>query len=175
MKRLRAWAEAGVVNLVVEAPRGSGAKFKFDDEIERMVLSRPLPAGLVYPCDWGFVPGTRAEDGDPLDAFAVWEGRAYPGVVVRCRPIGVLRVEQTPHDTGTRVRNDRVALVPVKDARMSAVGSVLELPVRLREELEAFFLAAVAFEPKCVELKGWGGPDEAVTIIDQAASAGEEC
>jgi inorganic pyrophosphatase len=170
MKTLRAWADAGVVNLVVEAPRGSGAKFKFDDEIERIVLSRPLPAGLVYPCDWGFVAGTKAEDGDPLDAFAIWEGHAYPGVVVHCRPIGILRVEQTPHATGKRVRNDRVALVPVTDARMSGVGSVLELPGRLREELEAFFLASVAFEPKRVELNGWGGPDEAVKIIDQAAS-----
>ncbi len=170
MRSLRAWASEGVVTLVVEAPRGASAKFKWDEQIEQMTLSRPLPAGLTYPCDWGFVPGTKAEDGDPLDGFALWDGHAYPGIVIRCRPIGVLKVEQTPHDTGQTVRNDRVAMVPEKDARMSDVQYVLTCPARLREELGAFFLASVAFEPKRVELKGWGGPEEARRLIEEAVA-----
>jgi inorganic pyrophosphatase len=170
MKSLQAWAGEGVVNLVVEAPRGAGAKFKFDQDIEHMTLSRPLPTGLTYPCDWGFIPGTMAEDGDPLDGFALWDGHAYPGIVMRCRPIGVLKVDQTPYDSGKTVRNDRVALVPEKDARMSDVRSVLACADRLRQELGAFFLASVAFEPKRVELKGWGGPEEALRLIKEAAA-----
>jgi inorganic pyrophosphatase len=172
VKTLQAWADTRLAHLVVEAPRGTTSKFKFDDEIERMVLSRPLPAGLVYPCDWGFIPGTRAEDGDPLDGFAIWEGHGYPGVVIRCRPIGLLKVEQTPHDTNKTVRNDRVALVPAGDARLAGLTSVTELPERLRAELEQFFLASVAFEPKRVTLCGWGGPEEACAAIDGAAISG---
>jgi len=68
---------------MVESPRGSSVKFKYDPDDDVMVLSRPLPAGLAYPYDWGFVPSTRAADGDPLDAVIVWDGTSYPGVVVR--------------------------------------------------------------------------------------------
>jgi inorganic pyrophosphatase len=70
-------------------------KFKHDADSDRIELSRPLPIGLAYPHDWGFIPSTRASDGDPIDALIAWDGASYPGVVVPCRPIGVLEIEQT--------------------------------------------------------------------------------
>jgi len=160
------------VNVIIESPRGSTAKFKRDEESGLFALSRPLPAGLVYPCDWGHIPGTLAEDGDPLDGFVLWDGHAYPGILIVSRPIGVLRVSQTPHATGVAVRNDRVALVPVSDSRASAFRSIEELPQRTRDELQQFFAASVAFEPKRVEFLGWGGPAEAWETIRNADRSG---
>jgi inorganic pyrophosphatase len=157
------------VNVIVESPRGSTAKFKRDEQSGLFMLSRPLPAGLLYPCDWGFIPQTLAEDGDPLDAFAVWDGRSYPGILIVSRPIGVLRVSQTMHSTGVTSRNDRVAVVPTADNRLRDLRRVEDLPQRTRDELQQFFAASVAFEPKRVEFHGWGGPDEAWETIRRAA------
>src|SRR5262249_15934137 len=92
---LKAFRDDRSLNVIVESPRGATVKFKYDLELDRIVLSRPLPLGVVYPHDWGFVPQTRASDGDPVDAVIVWDGVSYPGVLVPCRPIGVLNVEQT--------------------------------------------------------------------------------
>ena len=119
-----------------------------------MTLSRPLPLGLGYPHDWGFVPSTHAPDGDPLDTFIIWEGSGYPGVALACRPIGVLRVEQT-NEKSRRERNDRVAVVPSKAARWDAVHSVFDLHERVRLELEQFFTAVTAFEGKELTILGW--------------------
>src|SRR5262245_61900493 len=132
---LAAFRDERTLNLVVESPRGSALKFKCDAETGLMMLSRPLPSGLVYPHDWGFVPSTRAPDGDPLDAFVLWDGVSYPGIVMPARPIGVLRVEQTNPSTHARERNDRLVVVPVQAARLRAVTDVLDMPERVRTEL----------------------------------------
>ena len=76
----------GVLNVVVESPAGATSKIKWEIELEAFVLSRPLPLGMAYPHDWGFVPGTRAEDGDPVDALVLSEGTTYPGLVISSLP-----------------------------------------------------------------------------------------
>src|SRR5436190_20561663 len=129
---LPAFAEDGVVHVVIESPRGSALKFKCDPDAGVMMLSRPLPEGLTYPYDWGFVPSTRAPDGDPLDAFVMWESSGYPGVTLPCRPIGVLRVEQTNEQSHRRERNDRMAVLPATAPRWDAVQSVFDLHERVR-------------------------------------------
>jgi inorganic pyrophosphatase len=163
---LEAYGKDGSLTVVVESPRGSTAKWKVDEGVVR--LSRPLPAGLAYPYDWGFIAGTRASDGDPLDAMVYWSGISYPGVVVPSRPIGVLRVEQTSRATGNRERNDRLLVVPVTAATAIGVQSALDLPERLRRELEHFFTAAVAFEGKDLQLLGWGDADEGAAVVASA-------
>src|SRR5690349_3475837 len=85
---------AGTLHVVVESPRGASVKWKFDPALNAFTLSRPLPLGLTYPYDWGFVPSTRAPDGDPLDAMVLWEQPAFPGAVLPCRVIGPLKVAQ---------------------------------------------------------------------------------
>jgi len=159
---LEPFAEDGSLNVVIESPRGSTAKWKYEAGVFR--LSRPLPAGLVYPYDWGFVPGTRASDGDPLDAMVYWNGSGYPGVVVPSQAIGVLRIEQTNRESGNRERNDRLLVVPV-NAPALGVSSALDLPDRVRSELEHFFIAAVAFEGKDLKVLGWGDAEEATDAI----------
>lgn len=154
----------GSLNVIVETPRGSTAKFKYDDRDHLIRLSRPLPSGLRYPYDWGCVASTRAADGDALDAMVLWDGTSYPGVIIAARCIGVLRVEQKNLQTGARERNDRVLTVPVKAHHFDR-GT---LTPRLRAELEQFFMAAVAFEGKDVRLLGWGDADEADAIVREA-------
>jgi inorganic pyrophosphatase len=166
-----ALAEDGAVHVVIESPRGSALKFKYDSSLGVMTLSRPLPTGLTYPYDWGFIPSTCAPDGDPLDAVVMWDGVSYPGVVLPCRLIGVLRVEQTNLTAPKRERNDRVVGLPVKAARWQSVGSVLDFGERVRLELQQFFLAAVAFEGKDLQNAGWAGPDEAVKIVRAAVDS----
>jgi len=95
LSALPSFISDGVFRVVVESPRGSTLKLKYDSEHRVMTLSRPLIAGLKYPCDWGFVPSTMAPDSDPLDALVMWDDVSYPGVVLPCRPVGVLYVEQT--------------------------------------------------------------------------------
>src|SRR4029079_9060474 len=106
----------GLLNVVVEAPAGSTNKIKWEPELGSFALSRPLPLGMAYPHDWGFVPGTRAADGDPVDAMVLSEGTTYPGLVIACRPIGVLRLEQNRKQGGGRERNDRILAVAASAA-----------------------------------------------------------
>jgi len=153
----------------VESPRGSALKLKYDPEHRVITLSRPLTAGLAYPYDWGFVPSTMAPDGDPLDAMVMWEGVSYPGVVLPCRAIGVLNVEQTSRTSHRRERNDRVIAVPSKAPRWDALREVADISVRTRQELEHFFLAAVAFEQRDPKTLGWGSPADALNLIRQTS------
>ena len=151
----------GWLNIVIETPRGSTAKIKYDEGAGVMRLSRPLPAGLCYPYDWGFIPATRAADGDALDALVVWDGSSYPGVVITARCLAVLRVDQKDPASGARQRNDRVLTVPVKTRH----GSDGMLDAALRAQLEQFFTAAVAFEGKDLRLLGWGDAAEADALV----------
>ena len=108
--KIPTWADEGHVYAVVETPRGSTCKLDFDPDLRVFTLAKPLMAGLTYPYDWGFIPSTKAEDGDPLDVLVIHDAQTYPGVVLRCRPIGILELEQT--SKGKRERNDRVFAVP---------------------------------------------------------------
>lgn len=165
IESLAAFTPHGALNAVVETPRGSAIKIKFDQQAGVFALSRPLPAGVVYPFDWGFVPGTRAADGDPVDIMLPWDCTGYPGLLVPCRAVGLLRVEQNSADGRSRQRNDRLLGVPQTAARLARVGTAADLGERLLKELEAFFIAAVQFEQKDPRVLGWGGPEEAEAFV----------
>ena len=106
------FADDGAFHVVVESPRGATVKLKFHPVLRAIVWGRPLTSGLSYPFDWGFIAGTHASDGDPVDAMVLWEGSTYPGVVVPCRALGLVKVEQDRKDAPGRERNDRVIAVP---------------------------------------------------------------
>jgi inorganic pyrophosphatase len=95
----------GVLRVVVEAPKGSTVKLTYDPELRTFCVSRGFPMGTAYPYDWGFIPSTKAEDGDPLDVLVIHDAGTYPGLALRCRPIGVLEVLQ--NSNGKKERNDR--------------------------------------------------------------------
>lgn len=167
LARLPARDADGALRVVIESPRGAPVKLKYDPALDAMTVSRPLPLGLSYPYDWGFVPGTCAPDGDPVDALVFWDVPSFPGVVVPCRAIGVVRLEQDSRRSG-RVRNDRIVAVPVKHARGADLRGPDDLGARVRDEIAQFFLSAIFFEPKNPRLLGWGGPEEADELVDGA-------
>jgi len=166
LRHLPARAEDGAIHVVVESPRGATVKLKYEPALGVMTVARALPLGLAYPYDWGFVPGTAAADGDPVDAMIVWDAASYPGTVVRCRAVGVVRLEQDRKGGGGRIRNDRLILLPVKYERGAPVEDADDLPRRLREELEQFFLMTVVFGKKNPRVLGWGGAAEAEALVD---------
>jgi inorganic pyrophosphatase len=131
---------------VVETPRGSLAKLEFDPKLGAFTLAKPLLAGLTYPYDWGFLPSTRAEDGDPLDVLIIHDAATYPGLVLKCKPIGVLEAVQT--SKGKKERNDRVFVVPDRSPFEGDLQDIRRLPSRAIEELEKFFEATDALESK---------------------------
>lgn len=154
-------------HVVVESPRGANLKLKYDARWEAMSVSRPLPLGVQYPFDWGFIPSTKGDDDDPIDAMLLWDVSSYPGLVIECRALGVLQVEQnrTNHDPSTRIRNDRIMAMPVSARREHEVTDIGGLSLRIRRELEQFANAAVALEGKDVRLVGWGDAAAALALV----------
>jgi inorganic pyrophosphatase len=168
--RIKTFQPGGGVNVVVESPRGSKVKFKFDPKLDVFTVSRPLVDGLVYPHDWGFVPSTRGPDGDPIDAMILWDRASFPGIVVACRLIGLAGVEQNRKKTpGTRERNDRVIAVPLNAPQFDTLRDIEDLSARKLKELESFFVAATTFENKEVELLGWSGAEQAYALVKASA------
>src|SRR5580658_9057617 len=96
----------GLLQVIVETPKGSRNKFAFDPEQEVFALKKVLPAGMTFPYDFGFIPSTRAEDGDPTDVLVLMDEPAFPGILVTCRVIGVIEGEQGKKKKGQR--NDRI-------------------------------------------------------------------
>lgn len=164
---LPTWANDEHVYAVVETPRGSTCKLDLDSKLGVFMLAKPLMAGLSYPYDWGFIPSTKAPDGDPLDVLIVHDAKTYPGVVLACRPVGVLEVEQT--SGGKTERNDRVFAVPDRSPLETNLKDVRDLPSRAREELEEFFRATNALEDKVLKFLGWRGPKHATKTIRRLA------
>jgi inorganic pyrophosphatase len=168
LHELPTFAEPGIFHVVVESPKGAAVKLKYQPDLNAMTISRPLASGLRYPCDWGFVPSTKGEDGDPIDAAIWWDVATFPGVVVRCRALGVIQVEQNRADRKARIRNDRILALPIEARREAELTSAMALPKRLREELEHFFIVATALEGKDPAILGWGSPEEALRLLRSA-------
>jgi inorganic pyrophosphatase len=167
-----AFAGEDIFHVIVEAPRGSTLKLKYEPKWEAMSVSRPLPLGVIFPFDWGFVPSTEAADGDPLDALLLWDVPSYPGVVVPCRAIGVLQVEQNrSRDSSERIRNDRVLSIPVEARREHGITALAALPARIRHELEVFTIAATTLEGKDARVVGWGDATAAIELVRDSATA----
>jgi inorganic pyrophosphatase len=163
LARLPTWAGHEFVHVVVETPRGARAKLTFDPALKTFVLSKSLMLGLSYPYDWGFIPSTRAEDGDPLDAMVIHDAATTPGLVLRCKIIGVLQTIQKTRRN--RIRNDRVIAVPKDSHRERELHGVQDLPTEVKEELEKFFVATDELEAKTLKFLGWQGPAQAKKLV----------
>src|SRR3977135_2419915 len=163
--KLPTWADSDHVYAVVETPRGSRAKLEFDPKLRAFTLAKPLMAGLSYPYDWGFIPSTEAADGEPIDVLVLHDAATYPGLVLCCKPIGVLEVLQITRNK--KERNDRIFAVPDRSPFEGDLQDVRRLPARAGEELEKFFEATNALEDKKLEFLGWRGPAHARKTINR--------
>jgi inorganic pyrophosphatase len=158
--------EAGNLLVVVETPRNSLVKVKYSPELKAFEFGRPLTLGVAYPYDFGFVPSTLADDGDPLDAMVLFDCPTWPGIVIRTIEIGIVMMTQHDEKIGKRVHNDRVIAVPVEDKRFTHVD---ELSKRTKSELEQFFVTASLMTKKEVHVESWEGPKAAREAIEEAA------
>jgi inorganic pyrophosphatase len=163
--RIPTWNAVGALHVVVESPKGCALKLKYDPELAAFTVVRPLLNGLCYPYDWGFIPRTRNQDGDPLDAMVLSSVPSAPGVVWACEPIGLVQLSQPGPDRGHRIQNDRVLAVPRRDPRAEQLRETGSLTERERAELAQFFLAAVVLDKPGVELGDWQGPEAARQAI----------
>jgi len=159
------------LRVVVETPRGANIKIKYDEDLGCFSLSRILPLGVTYPYDFGFVPQTLAQDGDPIDVMVLIDALTYPGVVISCRLLGALQVEER----GLRGRpNHRLVAVPAKAARQDELRNFSDLGRRMQQELERFFVMSSAFTSKDPVVRGWVGPDAAFDMVQRSISRYKE-
>ena len=152
----------------VEIPAGSRNKYEWDEELGGIVLDRRLFTAMAYPADYGFVEGTLAEDGDPLDALVLVSDPTFPGCRIRVRPIGVF------HMSDERGPDEKLLCVPLGDASFERIRDVHDVPAELRDEIEHFFQRYKDLEPlKQTDTRGWGNRDEAEQILAAARARDE--
>jgi inorganic pyrophosphatase len=131
--------KTGLLNVIVEAPRGTRNKFKYDDHFELFRLSKMLPAGASFPFDFGFIPSTRAEDGDPLDILVLTDEPTAVGSLLPVRLLGVIEAEQT--ERGKTLRNDRLVGVIETPYNLPEARDMHDLGSSLLDEIEHFFVS----------------------------------
>ena len=159
-----------LVNVVIDTPRGSRNKFKFDEELGCFKLSRILPAGHVFPYDFGSIPGTHGEDGDALDVLVVMDAPAFPGCLVKVRLIGVIVARQM--EKGRAIANDRLIGVPQTEVNKARVRELSELGSDCLEQIEHFFISYNAAQGRRFEPKQRLGAARAERILRRAIAAG---
>jgi inorganic pyrophosphatase len=157
---------AGGVNVVIETPRGSRNKYSYDAELQVIALSGILPAGAVYPFDYGMIPGTRGEDGDPLDVLVLMDEPAFAGCLVPCRLIGAIRAKQTERD-GSTEQNDRLIAVAEKSHGYEDVQSIHDLPKSVVQQIEHFFVSFNQVKGKKFKLEGRVGANQARKLVER--------
>jgi inorganic pyrophosphatase len=158
-------------DLVIETPSGSRTKYTWDPAAGRFRAKRTLPLGTAFPFDFGFVPGTRAADGDPLDALVLADAPLAVGVVVACRLLGVARVAQSEIGSRKLVRNDRLLAVPSDAIRGAEWRTLADLGPRLLEEIEAFFRSYIEREGRRFRDLGFGDARAAHAAIERSGEA----
>lgn len=160
-------AESGDLNVVIETPKGKRNKYTYDERHHLFRLSGMLPVGAIFPWDFGFLPATRADDGDPIDVLVLMEEAAFPGCLVPARAIGVIEAEQTERD-GVTTRNDRLITVATDDPLYAAIGSLADLATLLVEQIEHFFASYNAIKGKQFRTCGRGDAERAGALIREA-------
>ena len=131
--------DSGHLNVVVDTPKGSAIKFKYDSSYHIYKISHLLPPGTVFPFDFGSIPSTLAEDGDPLDVLILMEEGSFAGCLVQVRLVGALQAEQTQE--GKTQRNDRLIGVAVASRVYEPIRTLDDLPVRRLAEIEHYFVS----------------------------------
>jgi len=139
----------GLVNVLIEIPGGSKNKYEFDKELNAFCLDRVLYSSVAYPYDYGFIPNTLADDGDPLDGMVLMDQPTFPGCVITARPIGMLEMI----DGGDR--DEKILCVPAKDPRYAQVNSLENISEHRLAEIAEFFKTYKNLEKKVTEILGW--------------------
>lgn len=154
------------INVIIEIPMNSDpVKYEFDKESGAIFVDRFIPVSMLYPCNYGFVPHTLSGDGDPIDVLVLSPYPVAPGSVMKCRPIGVLLMEDESGE------DEKILAVPtVKlDISMSKINSIEDLGEHILHKITHFFEHYKDLEKgKWVKILGWDGPAKAKELINEA-------
>ena len=159
----------GLTVVVIETPKGSRNKYAYDPQERVFELKKVLPAGMVFPYDFGFVPSTLAEDGDPLDVLVLMDEAAFAGCKLKCRLIGIIEGEQVAGKD--RVRNDRLVAIENENHSFAEVKRISDLGRPFVRELEEFFVNFHRLSGKEFRILGVKGPAAARRAIKRSRSA----
>jgi inorganic pyrophosphatase len=154
--------DAGLIEVVVEIPRGSRNKYELDKTRGVLVLDRVLYSSVHYPTDYGFVAGTLAEDGDALDALVVVDEPTFPGCHIIARPIGVLDMQDE------KGPDQKILAVPIGDPRLSSMRDLQDIGQHWLREIENFFQTYKQLEDKWTDVVGWEDAAVAHQVIGRA-------
>ncbi len=154
------------INVTIETPKGSRNKFKYDPSTRQFRLSKVMPEGMVFPYDFGFVPSTKAEDGDPLDVLVLTDEPLFPGCVVQCTLIGAIEAEQK--EQGKTKRNDRLVMVANQSLLYSDIKTLQDVNPKVLEQIEAFFVNYQKVRKIEFTVLGRSGPQSAAAILEKS-------
>lgn len=171
LDRLPAFAkdDDDLLTVIIETPRDSRNKFKYDPDAGCFALSGVLPAGHSFPYDFGFVPSTLGDDGDPLDVLVLMDEPAFPGCLIPCRLIGVIEAEQT--EKGKTNRNDRLIAVYANSRTHEGLRDLADLHPNLLHEIEHFFVSYNQARGKQFKPLSRQGPDRARKLVEKGIAA----
>lgn len=158
--------------VVIETPKGRRNKFDYDQEVEAFTLGGLLPEGMSFPFDFGFVPSTVAQDGDPIDVMVLMDEPAHVGCVLTIRLIGLIEAEQS--DGGKTTENDRLIGVAVHSYSHEDVRSISEVSKTLLDQVEEFFVSYNKSRGKKFKVTGVHGPAKALKRVQKAIEAAEQ-
>ncbi len=160
------------INVVIEIPQGSGAiKYEVDKDSGALLVDRFLGTSMVYPANYGFVPNTLSDDGDPVDVLVISHVPVVPGAVIAARPIGVLKM------TDEKGEDEKIVAVPTAKLTSfyDSVQSCQDLPAMVCKQIEHFFEHYKDLEKgKWVKIAGWGDKAEAEALIQAAIQRGKK-
>ena len=152
-----------IITAIIETPRGSTEKYDYDEKSGFFKLKKILPSGMMFPYDFGFIPGTKGEDGDPLDIIIISEFHSFPGCMMDCRLIGVLKAVQT--EKKKKIRNDRFIAIPVQSTTFKKIETANNLSHNTVEELEQFFINYNKAEGKTFKPLNMLSAKEAIKLL----------
>jgi inorganic pyrophosphatase len=169
LDRLPSFDRDGNLQVIIETPKGSRNKFKYEPTVGLFALSGVLPLGASFPFDFGFVPHTSAPDGDPLDVLVLMDEPAFVGCLLPTRLIGVIEAEQTEH--GESTRNDRLIGVAGPSREHRDVQCLDDLQPNVLAEVEHFFVSYNAAKGKEFVIRARHGPERARQLVLDAQRA----
>jgi len=168
LSRIPAQPKLGVINVLIEIAAGSKNKYEFDKDLQAFALDRVLYSSVQYPYDYGFVPNTLADDGDPLDGMVMIDEPTFPGCVIASRPIGMLEMI----DGGDR--DEKILCVPDNDPRFAQVKSLKDVAPHRLDEIAEFFKTYKNLQKKAVQILGWQDIDKVQALVDECIRAAQK-
>jgi inorganic pyrophosphatase len=165
LSRIPPQPKPGLLNVLIEIPAGSKNKYEFDKDLNAFALDRVLYSSVQYPCDYGFVPNTLADDGDPLDGMVIMDQPTFPGCVIAARPIGMLEMI----DGGDR--DEKILCVPDKDPRYTHIKSISDISAHRLDEISEFFKTYKNLEKKVTQILGWKDAAEVAALVEKCIAA----